>query len=112
MRRMRHEHTHLCGQNNIVVVSRSRVASMRDRVDPKLVQTRLRHGRGSRAAGGWPMRDDAGERSAQRAEQLPPPSTQNLEQCGWQSFTAPAVNMPPSALAASAKVAPISKAGS
>ena len=45
-------------------------------------------------------------------EQLPPPSTQNLAQCGWQSLTAPWSNMPPSARAASPKVAPISKAGS
>ena len=42
----------------------------------------------------------------------PPPSTQNFEQCGWQSFTAPAANMPLSACAARASVDPISKAGS
>ena len=45
-------------------------------------------------------------------EQLPPPSTQNFEQCGWQSLTEPAANMPPLAAAAAAKVEPISNAGS
>jgi len=45
-----------------------------------------------------------------RPEQLPPPSTQNLEQCGWHSLTAPSANMPPCARAASASVAPISNA--
>ena len=47
-----------------------------------------------------------------RPEQLPPPSTQNFEQCGWHSFTAPPANMPPCARAASASVAPISNASS
>ncbi len=47
-----------------------------------------------------------------QAEQVPPPSTQNLAQCGWHSLTAPWSNMPPSARAASASVVPISKAGS
>ncbi len=66
---------------------------------------------------GWPadpglvVRARAPRLGAQ-AEQVPPPSTQNLAQCGWHSLTAPWSNMPPSARAASASVAPISKAGS
>jgi pimeloyl-ACP methyl ester carboxylesterase len=57
-------------------------------------------------------RSSSASRDRPQAEQLPPPSTQNLAQCGWQSLTAPEANMPPSARAASARVAPISKAGS
>lgn len=64
------------------------------------------------SAGTSGRRDQALRVSFCHAEQLPPPSTQNLAQCGWQSFTAPFANMPPSARAACANVAPISKAGS
>jgi large conductance mechanosensitive channel len=45
-------------------------------------------------------------------EQLPPPSTQNLEQWGWHNLTAPAWNMPPLVLLDSANVDPMSNCGS
>ena len=45
-------------------------------------------------------------------EHEPPPSTQNFEQWGWLSLTAPASNMPPSRAAAWANVPPMSKRSS